>query len=117
LEIIVKILKQRYTGNVNTEDVFRTEYIHMWHIKSDKERPDLDPKYHSHPENEVFFCFCGNVEFVVEGYRYTLLPESLLLIPQAVFHGWKTLGPGMFHRLSFHFLPEFLDKTENRPCF
>jgi AraC-like DNA-binding protein len=98
---------------VNTDDVFRTDNIHMWHSKSNEERPSLDPCDHPpHLESEIFFIFSGNVEFIIEGYRYTLLPETLLLIPPKTMHGWKLISPSLFHRFSIHFLPEYLDETE-----
>jgi AraC-like DNA-binding protein len=85
----------------------------MWHSKSDDERPCLDPCNHPpHLESEIFFAFSGNVEFVIEGYRYALLPETLILIPPEAIHGWKLLSPSLFHRFSIHFLPEYLSEAE-----
>ncbi|MDR3167683.1 MAG: AraC family transcriptional regulator [Treponema sp.] len=113
MEKIAKILLWRYTGPVNTDDIFRADFIHMWHSKSDEERLSLDPRDHTpHPESEIFFIFCGNVEFIIEGYRYALLPEAMLLIPPETIHGWRLLSPGLFHRFSVHFLPEYLDEGE-----
>jgi AraC-like DNA-binding protein len=63
-------------------------------------------------ESEIFFSFSGNVEFIIEGYRYALLPDTLILIPAETLHGWKLLSPGLFHRFSIHFLPEYLDEVE-----
>jgi AraC-like DNA-binding protein/mannose-6-phosphate isomerase-like protein (cupin superfamily) len=113
MENIAKILLPHYTNAVNTDDVFQTDKMYIWHSKSDEERPCLDPCDHAlHLESEIFFIFSGKVEFIIEGYRYALLPESLLLIPPETIHGWKLLSPSLFHRFSIHFLPEYLDEAE-----
>jgi AraC-like DNA-binding protein len=91
--------------------VFHSALVEIWHNKSD-EGPGLDFRIHSHAHHEILYVFYGDVEFYVEGYKYPLLPESLLLTPANNFHGWKPCSGHLYHRVSILFMPELLDKAE-----
>jgi AraC-like DNA-binding protein len=54
----------------------------------------------------------GNVEYQIEGYRFTTAPGSLILIPPSVSHGMTTKTTDPYCRISIHFRPAFLDEDE-----
>jgi AraC-like DNA-binding protein len=85
--------------------------MQVWHNKSD-DNPCLDFQSHIHAEYEILYVFSGDIEFYHEGYKYPLLPESLLLTPANIFHGWKALSLRLYHRVAILFLPELLDSAE-----
>ncbi|MDR2177788.1 MAG: AraC family transcriptional regulator [Treponema sp.] len=91
--------------------VLCTGYAEIWHNKSD-EGSGLDFCSHSHSQCEILYVFQGEVEFYVEGYRYPLLPASMLLTPPYNFHGWVPRSRRIYHRVSVLFAPELLDQTE-----
>jgi AraC-like DNA-binding protein len=95
----------------NQDCVFHNGFMEIWHNKSD-EGPGVDFRTHTHAYYEILYVFCGDVEFYVEGYKYPLLPESLLLTPANNFHGWKPRSRHLYHRVSVLFMPELLDRTE-----
>jgi AraC-like DNA-binding protein len=85
--------------------------MEIWHNKSD-EGPGVDIQAHTHAHYEILYVFTGDVEFYVEGYKYPLLPESLLLTPATNFHGWKPRSRHLYHRVAVLFMPELLDQSE-----
>jgi AraC-like DNA-binding protein len=85
--------------------------MEIWHNKSD-EGPGLDFRIHTHAHHEILYVFCGDIEFHVEGYKYPLLPGSLLLTPANNFHGWKPRSGHLYDRVSVLFMPELLDRAE-----
>ncbi|GLX70088.1 AraC family transcriptional regulator [Paenibacillus glycanilyticus] len=63
---------------------------------------------HCHNFYEVFYFIGGNVSYLVEGQRYVLEPNSLLLIAPHVFHGVKVESDIPYERISLHFVPGIL---------
>jgi hypothetical protein len=95
----------------HTDRVFHNAFVEIWHNKSD-EGPGLDFRIHTHAHHEILYVFNGDVEFYVEGYKYPLLPESLLLTPANTFHGWQPRSGHLYNRVSVLFMPELLNKDE-----
>jgi AraC-like DNA-binding protein/mannose-6-phosphate isomerase-like protein (cupin superfamily) len=90
------------------DDVFKTDLIYFWHTHT--EGPFADQ--HCHDEYEIFYFIQGDIEYRIEDREYLLNDNSLLLIPSQAFHGLKALSDRPCHRVSIHFLPEFLDEDE-----
>ena len=85
--------------------------MYLYYAESDDE--GLDGRYsHIHKEFEIYYMMDGEVEIILEGKKFFIVSDSLLLIPSNCFHQWE-YPPGRIHRrISIHFLPEFLDKLE-----
>jgi AraC-like DNA-binding protein/quercetin dioxygenase-like cupin family protein len=73
---------------------------------------EKDHLFHCHPEYELYYFMQGDVEYRIEGQRYLLTPESLLLIPANSLHGVTIKTTRLHRRVSVHFLPEMLDDAE-----
>lgn len=58
---------------------------------------------HCHNFYEVYYFMEGNVDYLVEGQRYTPAPDSLLLLAPHVFHGARINDSGPYRRSSLHF--------------
>lgn len=101
--------------NIDSNCILSTDHIHIWHNQSD-EGPGLDFRSHIHGEYEILYVFSGDVEFYMEGYKYPLQSESMLLTPPNIFHGWKPRSRRLYRRVSVLFLPEMLDQAE-QPLF
>ena len=83
----------------------------LYNAESDEEGFE-GRKSHCHKEFEIYYMIDGEVEIILEGKKFFIVADSLLLIPSNCFHQWE-YPPGRIHRrISVHFLPEFLDKTE-----
>jgi AraC-like DNA-binding protein len=54
----------------------------------------------------------GEAEFLIEGRKFLVASDSLFLIPSNCLHQWKHPSNKIHHRISIHFLPGLLDKTE-----
>jgi len=68
---------------------------------------------HCHGEYEIVYLIDGeNMVRRIGDQDYLLSPRDLLLIPSGTFHGWRIPALQPCHRLSIHFLPEFLDPSE-----
>ena len=91
--------------------VFKSEYMHLWDAKGDDELYE-GRLSHCHKECEVYYMVDGETEFQIEGRVFHLVSDSCLLIPSNCFHGWKYPSGRIHHRITIHFLPELLNKTE-----
>jgi AraC-like DNA-binding protein len=89
-------------------DTFKTDLAYVVAAKSDKKYPSI----HCHAEYELYYFMQGDVEYQIEGHRYQLTPESLLLIPANSIHGVTIKSTRLHRRISIHFLPEMLDEAE-----
>lgn len=89
-------------------DILETDLIYIWSSISNEPRSVL----HCHSEYEICYMIQGNVEYQIEGYRFTTAPGSLILIPPSVSHGMTTKTTDPYCRISIHFRPAFLDEDE-----
>jgi AraC-like DNA-binding protein len=92
-------------------DILTTDLLHVWAQESDEVYQDL----HCHAEYEIYYFISGDVERRIEGRRYPMAPESLLLIPPNNVHGVITQSTRLHQRVSIHFIPELLDEPERSP--
>ena len=94
-----------------TYQSFESGQMHLWEARGDAEVYKKRDS-HCHKECEIYFMIDGEAEIVIEGHKFFVVSDSLLLIPSNYFHQWR-LPPGkVHHRVSIHFLPELLYKTE-----
>ena len=63
---------------------------------------------HCHNFYEVYYFLEGNVDYLVEGYKYKPVPDSLLLLAPHVFHGARINDSGPYQRSSLHFHADIL---------
>lgn len=71
-------------------------------------RSTEDFTLHCHNFYEVYFFLEGNIDYLVEGQKYTPTPQSLLLLPPHAFHGARINDPRAYRRFSLHFHPDIL---------
>jgi AraC-like DNA-binding protein len=93
---------------METDDIFCSDQLYIWSSTSDRKCQKL----HCHAEYEIYYFIQGDIEYHIEGRRYNLAPESLLLIPPNRFHGVTIKSSNLHRRVSIHFLPELLDEAE-----
>ena len=86
------------------EDYFSTGTFYFHHNSSDV--PSEEFILHCHAFYEIFHLIQGDVEYRIGGRKFSLLPGSILLIPQDIIHGVKINSSALYHRFSIHFLPE-----------
>jgi AraC-like DNA-binding protein len=93
------------------DNIIHIDNIDVWNNKSDI-GPGVDFRSHVHAEYEIIYTFCGDVEFYLEGYKYSFFSESLFFTPSNAFHGWKPVSRRLYHRVSVMFMPELFDHDE-----
>jgi AraC-like DNA-binding protein len=93
--------------------LFDSEQIRLWEADSDDEAFE-GRNAHCHRECEIYYLIDGEVEIIVEGQKFLLASDSFLVIPANAFHQWKHSSGKVYHRMSLHFLPEFMNKTEQK---
>ncbi len=66
------------------------------------------PEYqlHCHGFYEIYFFIGGQVEYMVEGTRYTPAPKSIMLFKPGVVHGVRVNSQVLYTRYAFHFLAD-----------
>lgn len=83
-------------------------------------------EYHYHNFDKIIIFFRGNMEYIIEGKSYTLLPNDIVLVPRGDSHKVKLSGLCNtdigYTRMVIYISPEYLsalsDKTESlRDCF
>ena len=67
---------------------------------------------HCHNEYEILYLMDGEAEYFIEGRKFYIISDSILLIPANSIHKWIYSSERINKRLSIHFLPEILNKTE-----
>lgn len=58
---------------------------------------------HYHPHFELYFFIRGNAEYLIEGQRYTLQPNTLIIINPGIRHQFRPLGPEEYERVVIGF--------------
>ena len=90
------------------DDIVSSDLLYIWSSVSDKKCQKL----HCHAEYEIYYFIQGDIEYKIEGRRYAIAPERLLLIPPNCFHGVTVKSSRLHRRVSIHFLPDLLEETE-----
>jgi AraC-like DNA-binding protein len=89
-------------------DKLSSDLLYIWSCISDKPFHTL----HCHAEHEIYYFIQGDIEYQIEGHRYTMVPESLLLIPPNCFHGVTIKSNNLHRRVSIHFQPGLLEEAD-----
>lgn len=84
----------------------------LYDHKKSYERTD-DYILHCHSLYEIYYFISGDVSYLVEGRRYSLVPNSVLLLPANVFHGFRVESERPYERYTLHFFDEAIP-VENR---
>lgn len=84
----------------------------LYDHKKSFERTD-DYVLHCHSLYEIYYFISGDVSYLVEGRRYCLAPNSILLLPANVFHGFRVESERPYERYTLHFYDEVIP-VENR---
>ncbi|MDR0568420.1 MAG: AraC family transcriptional regulator [Spirochaetaceae bacterium] len=88
--------------------MLKSDSAYMWSSISDEPYHEI----HCHSEYEIYYFMQGDVEYLIEGDRYSPSPVSLLLIPPNSMHGVTIRSAQLYWRASVHFLPELLAEDE-----
>lgn len=86
--------------------LFETEHV-SFSYETSRETTD-GFALHCHNYYEVYYFVEGDVEYLVEGQKYTPEPGSMILIAPHVFHGVKINSANPYRRFSLHFDPNLL---------
>jgi len=92
------------------QQLFKAGKINIWDTKSDERGHEVES--HSHPECEIFYMIDGEFDYYIKGNMYHVVSDSLLLIPPNLIHQRIYPLRRISHRISIHYLPEMLSKTE-----
>ncbi len=58
---------------------------------------------HIHEQCEIYFYLCGDVDYMVEGSKYSLSEKSILIMRPAEAHSPKFVGPSTYERYAINF--------------
>ena len=73
---------------------------------------DKDFTMHIHQQCEIYFFISGNVEYLVEGSKYLLDENSLMIMNPAEAHKPKIVGKGKYERYAINFPVDFADFSD-----
>lgn len=73
---------------------------------------DLNFKMHIHEQCEIYFFISGNVEYLVEGSKYPLDENSLMIMRPAESHKAKITGTDRYERYAINFPVAFADDID-----
>ncbi|MBQ8614193.1 MAG: helix-turn-helix transcriptional regulator [Ruminiclostridium sp.] len=80
----------------------------------DEQPDDSDFTMHIHEQCEIYFFVSGNVEYLVEGSRYPLDENSLMIIRPAEAHKPRITGSEKYERYAVNFPLSFADSIDPR---
>lgn len=89
-----------------------SERIHIDFSCSTETTPDYS--LHCHDRYEIYFYLGGSVSYLVEGKRYDLRPNTILLLSPQVFHGVKVHETNPYIRYAMHFYPSVLPLEDRK---
>lgn len=90
---------------------YRFEDMYIRHAIDEKP----DDKYftmHIHEQFEIYFFLAGNVEYLVEGSKYPLEENSLMVMRPAESHKPKIVGSEKYERYAINFPMSFLQSID-----
>lgn len=73
---------------------------------------DKDFTMHIHDQCEIYFFISGNVEYLVEGSKYPLDENSLMIMRPTEVHKPKITGGGRYERYAINFPVSFADSID-----
>ena len=86
---------------------YRFGDIYIRHVVDD-EPDDRHFTMHIHEQFEIYFFLSGNVEYLVEGSKYPLGENSLMIIRPAESHKPKIMGAQRYERYAINFPISFV---------
>jgi len=75
----------------------------FFHHTLERDRPGSDYTLHCHDVYEIYLITEGHIDYLIEGKRYSLSPQSLLLVRPGVLHGRKVPDNMAYQRYAVHF--------------
>lgn len=75
----------------------------------DNEPDDREFTMHIHEHCEIYFFVSGDVEYLVEGSKYPLTENSLIIMRPAESHKPKIIGQGRYERYAINFPVSFAE--------
>lgn len=70
--------------------------------------PDLGPKRHKHPYDEIFIVVEGSVRLESDGDEYTATAEDVCIVPADAPHSFTNVGPGRARMVNIHAAPKVI---------
>ncbi len=78
----------------------------------DEQPDDRHFTMHIHEQCEIYFFISGDVEYLVEGSRYPLDENSLMIMRPAESHKPKIIGSGRYERYAINFPVNFANSID-----
>lgn len=78
----------------------------------DENPDDRDFTMHIHEQCEIYFFVSGNVEYLVEGSKYPLCENSMMIMRPAEAHKPKIIGIEKYERYAINFPLAFADNID-----
>lgn len=80
-------------------------------------QPNVGPKRHTHPYQEIFVIVEGMVRVEAGGEVIDATPEEICIVATGVPHTFTNLGPGRAKLVNIHASPEVITEfTEDEPA-
>lgn len=92
-------------------DEYRFGDMYIRHAIDDKP-DDRHFTMHIHEQFEIYFFLSGNVEYLVEGSKYPLGENSLMIIRPAESHKPKIIGSEKYERYAINFPVSFVNSVD-----
>lgn len=92
---------------------FDFEDIYIRHGLDENPEPTNHPM-HIHSRCEIFFFISGNVDYLVEGSRYPLLPASVMIMRPSEAHTARILNNKKYERFAINFPTSFLSQIDSQ---
>ena len=89
------------------------EDIYIRHGLDENPVPTNQPM-HIHSRCEIFFFISGNVDYLVEGSRYPLLPASVMIMRPSEAHTARILNNKKYERFAINFPTSFLSQIDSQ---
>ncbi len=89
------------------------EDIYIRHGLDENPEPTNHPM-HIHSRCEIFFFISGNVDYLVEGSRYPLLPASVMIMRPSEAHTARILNNKKYERFAINFPTSFLSQIDSQ---
>ena len=83
----------------------------LYHHSIDEDPNTGDFNFHCHDMCEIYFFLNGDGEFVVEGNRYELRKNTVIILRPNEFHYFKLNSPETYERCALHFNPNEFKHT------
>jgi AraC-like DNA-binding protein len=87
-----------------------------------KDQPSLEVDYHHHDFYEIYFFISGKVNYIIEGRKYMLRHDDILLISNQELHRPDIASGAIYERMVLWINPEFIrqlctEQTNLLLCF